>query len=74
VVVNDGLSLRIAEDAAGTRFWLTSEEAERAEKEAALRKIEVLEAKLAGREWRALAASVTNPERESASTLVPNDA
>jgi hypothetical protein len=50
VVVNDGVSLRIAEDAEGTRFWLTSEEAERAEKEAALRNIEVLEAKLAGRE------------------------
>jgi Uma2 family endonuclease len=34
VVVSDGVSLRVAEDEAGTRFWLTSEEAERSAKEA----------------------------------------
>jgi Uma2 family endonuclease len=34
VVVSDGVSLRIAEDADGTLFWLTSEEAERTAKEA----------------------------------------
>jgi Uma2 family endonuclease len=61
VVVNDGVSLRIAEDANGTRFWPTSEEAEctakeaertakeaeRTAKEAALLRIEALEAELA---------------------------
>jgi Uma2 family endonuclease len=47
LVVNDGHSLRIADDAEGTLFWLTSEEVERSEKEAALLRIKALEATLA---------------------------
>jgi hypothetical protein len=34
VVVHEGRKLRIAEDQAGTRFWTTPEETERAAKEA----------------------------------------
>jgi hypothetical protein len=47
--VNEGQSLRIAFDEAGTRWWMTSEEAERAAKEAAQQRITELEALLRGR-------------------------
>jgi Uma2 family endonuclease len=54
--VEEGRSLAIADDEAGTRWWMTPEEMERAEKEkeraekdAALRRIAELEAQLAGR-------------------------
>jgi Uma2 family endonuclease len=50
IAVNDGLSLRIAEDAEGSHFWLTSEEAERAAKEVALARIAELEKELTTRE------------------------
>lgn len=63
VVVHEGRKLRIAEDEAGTRFWTTPEEteraakeaeraakeAERAEKETALARIRELEAELSRR-------------------------
>jgi Uma2 family endonuclease len=54
--VEEGRSLAIADDEAGTRWWMTPEEMERAEKEraraekdTALRRIAELEAQLAGR-------------------------
>lgn len=45
--VDEGQRLRIAEDEAGTRWWMTGEEAERAAKEAALARVKELEAELA---------------------------
>ncbi len=54
VVTDEGRRLRIAEDEGATRFWLTAEEAERAEKDreraakdAALARVDELEALLA---------------------------
>ena len=44
VVTDDGSNLRIADDAEGTRLWLTGEEAERARSEALLARIAALEA------------------------------
>ena len=47
--VDEGRSLAIADDAEGTRWWTTPEEAERAAKEEALRRVAELEALLAAR-------------------------
>ena len=47
--VDEGRSLAIADDAAGTRWWMTPEETERAAKEAALQRVAELEALLAER-------------------------
>ncbi len=44
VAVHEGQRLRIADDQEGTRWWLTPEERERAEKEAALARVAELEA------------------------------
>jgi Uma2 family endonuclease len=43
VVTDDGHKLRVADDAEGKTLWLTGEEAERAEKEAALARVAALE-------------------------------
>ena len=48
--VNEGRSLAISDDDTGTSFWMTGEEAERAAKEEALRRIADLEARLAAAE------------------------
>jgi Uma2 family endonuclease len=47
---DEGRRLRIADDEACTSIWLTSEEAERAAKEAALRRVAELEAELGSRQ------------------------
>ncbi len=52
VVTHEGRKLRLAQDEAGTDFWLTTEEAERAAKETALARIAELEAQLGGRPTR----------------------
>jgi hypothetical protein len=48
IVVDEGRKLRVAADAPGTSSWHTGEEAERAAKEEALRRIASLEAALRG--------------------------
>ena len=47
IATDEGRKLRIADDETATSFWLTTEEVERAAKEAALARIAELEAKLA---------------------------
>ncbi|MFO0739559.1 MAG: Uma2 family endonuclease [Labilithrix sp.] len=49
VPTDDNRMLRITADTAATQFWLTGEEAERAEKDAAVARIAELEAELARR-------------------------
>jgi len=49
-VVDEGQRLRIANDRAGTDWWTTSEEAERAAKEAALARVATLERALRDRD------------------------
>ena len=46
VVTDEGHKLRIADDAEGTKMWLTGEEAERAAKDEALARVAALEAAL----------------------------
>ena len=48
--VNEGRALALADDEAGTTFWKTGEEAERAAKEEALARVAALEARLAAAE------------------------
>jgi Uma2 family endonuclease len=48
--VSEGRSLRIARDEAGNDWWMTGEEAERAAKDEALRRVAELEARLARRD------------------------
>lgn len=47
VAIDEGRRLRIADDEAATRFWMTSEETERAAKDGALARIAELEARIA---------------------------
>ena len=49
VVVNEGHTLRLADDEAATSFWMTAEESAIAQKNSALARVAELEAKLAGR-------------------------
>lgn len=48
--VNEGRALAISDDEIGASFWMTGEEAERAAKEEALRRVADLEARLANAE------------------------
>jgi hypothetical protein len=52
VAVDEGRKLRVADDEAATRFWLTPTEAERAAKDAALARVAELEAELGRRPLR----------------------
>jgi hypothetical protein len=49
VATEEGRKLRLTDDEAATRFWVTAEETERAAKETALARIADLEAELAKR-------------------------